>query len=110
MCSKYCLFAITKHHRLTDGMETVMGQAKRAWVLVEPSKPANAGTFFWSHTQGWSDLDHVVLTPDLESHLVDAEVLTSMEGHELLTEDKQVPRGKKLASDHLPLVCRIHYQ
>lgn len=110
MCSKYCLFALTKRHRLTSGMETVMGQDKRAWVLVEPAKPANASTYFWAHTQGWSDLDHVILTPDLASRLEGAEVLTHMEGHEFLTEEKQVPRGRALASDHLPVVCRIHYQ
>jgi hypothetical protein len=33
-----------------------------------------------------------------------------MEGNEFLTEEKQVPRGRMLASDHLPVVCRIHYQ
>jgi endonuclease/exonuclease/phosphatase family metal-dependent hydrolase len=110
MCSKYCLFALDQRHRSTPTMETVMGQDKRAWVLVEPRKPADAGTFFWNHTQAWSDLDHVILTPDLESRLQGAEVLTSMEGHEFLTAEKRVPRGPALASDHLPVVCRIHYQ
>ncbi len=110
MCGRYCLFARTKRDRVTDGMQTVMGQAKRAWLLVEPAKPPNAGTYFWEHSQAWSDYDHVVLTPDLEKQLAGAEVLTSMDGHEFLTKKKQVPRGKKLASDHLPVVCRIHYQ
>lgn len=110
MCSKYCLFALSKRHRLISTMENVMGQDKPSWVLVEPRKPADAGTFFWNHTQAWSDLDHVILTPDLENRLLSAEVLTSMEGHEFLTEGKRVPRGAALASDHLPVVCRIHYQ
>jgi endonuclease/exonuclease/phosphatase family metal-dependent hydrolase len=110
MCSKYCLFALTRRHRVMPAMETVMGRDKRAWVLVEPTKPVDAGTFFWGHAQGWRDLDHVVLTPDLADRLEGADVLTSLGGHEFLTEEKQVPRARKLASDHLPVVCRISYQ
>jgi endonuclease/exonuclease/phosphatase family metal-dependent hydrolase len=110
MCGRYCLFALTRRHRLRPGMETVMGVDKRAWILVEPTKPANAGTYFWAHAQAWTDLDHVVLTPELKDRLVGAEVLATMEGHSFLTEPKQVPRGEGLASDHLPVVCRIHYQ
>jgi len=79
-------------------------------VLVEPESPRHVGTFFWEHTQAWSVLDHVVITPDLAGRLVRAEVPIEMGGHDFLTADKQVPRNPGLASDHLPVVCEIHYQ
>lgn len=110
MCSKYCLFALDRRHRTIASMEIVMGQTKRAWVLVEPSRPADAGTYFWSHAQAWKDLDHVVLTPELADRVQSAEVLTSLEGHDFLTPGKRVPRGRAFASDHLPVVCKMHYQ
>lgn len=109
MCSPYCLFAVSERHRTTLSMETVMGQRKRAWRLVEPSCPSHIGTYFWQKTEAWATLDHVVLTPDLYRLLRRADVLTHMAGQPFLTEGKQVPRSAQFASDHLPVICTIGY-
>lgn len=109
MCSPYCLFALSAHHHSTPSMERMTGREKRAWFLVEPTMRVPVGTFFYKKRQAWSMLDHVVLTPELHRKLAGADVLTSLEGHNFLTEKKQVPRGARHASDHLPVVCRINY-
>lgn len=109
MFSPYCLYARTARHRGTSTTTMIMGQQKKAWALVEPDMPKHMGTFYWKAKQAWHILDHIVLTPDLVRAVVSAEVLTELEGHTFLTK-KQVPRTKRYASDHLPLVCRIHYQ
>ncbi len=109
MSSPSCLFARSKKDRGAPRGK-IMGQEKRAWVLVEPDVPKHVGTYFWKHTQAWSNLDHVVLTPDLARGIAGASVLLSLEGHDFLTAGKQVPRSPNLALDHLPVVCQIHYQ
>jgi endonuclease/exonuclease/phosphatase family metal-dependent hydrolase len=110
LCSPYCLFAVSKRHRTPPRLETVMGQSKRAWRLVEPSCPSHVGTYYWQHTEAWSTIDHIVLTPDLYGLLGKAEVLTRLEGHSFLTEGKQVPRSSQFSSDHLPVVCTVDYR
>lgn len=110
MASPYCLFAQSKRDRSRPSMESIMGQDKRPWRLVEPEIPAHVGTYYWPTREKWIVLDHVVLTPSLAPGFLEAEVLTEIEGHRFLTPDKQVPRGAEHASDHLPVVCKIHYQ
>jgi endonuclease/exonuclease/phosphatase family metal-dependent hydrolase len=110
MKSRYCLFAQTALGRVAPAMEVVMGEEKRAWTLVDPERPAHIGTYFWNTTNEWVFLDHIVLTPELANRPHRAKVLTEMEGHSFLTDSKQVPRAESQASDHLPVVCEIHYQ
>lgn len=107
MHSPYCLFAVSEKDLPTASSETKAGGHKRPWILVKPQGPA-LGTFVYRAR--WRVLDHFVLTPELKKGLIGAQVLTTLEGRSLLTRKKKTPRGGELGSDHLPVLCQIHYQ
>jgi exonuclease III len=109
MTSPYCLFALPNMNRSRRGSERVMGREKRPWHLTDPKKPSNVGTYYYGKDGMWHVFDHVVLTPELKPAFVGAKVLTELEQNKFLTKKKQIPRGEKFASDHLPVVCEIHY-
>jgi endonuclease/exonuclease/phosphatase family metal-dependent hydrolase len=111
MCSPYCLFARTPIHRQTQAMETVFGTTKKPWTLVTPEVPARGGTYFYPGEQRWSALDHFALTHHLAGTWSRARVLTALEGNDFLTPEKQVPKAnRRSSSDHLPVICELHYQ
>lgn len=116
MTSPYCLFALSPQNRVRPSMQMVMGRQKRPWCLLKSKMPQTIGSYYHKKNETWSVYDHIVLSPELAQTVLDgtilaeSEVLTEMEENEFLVRKNNVPRTPKYASDHLPILCRIHYQ
>lgn len=116
MASPYCLFALSSRHKTSGSKkEVVMGKEKRPWCLLESKISRGIGTFYHKKNNVWLLFDHVVLSPELAQNfsngksVPEVQVLTEIDGNNFLTKH-EVPRTQKYSSDHLPVLCILHYQ